>query len=130
MTTRDWRKLYHEAAVQTARAAAEHRRLVLAHPDLAHQLTRPPLDFKSPEQWNGSIPPYMINARNKYVRNDSAQRVHLLAIVRQAYARTLGEEIARAWVEDMNADHWTRMPPSSYERAAARAWTPHDAARS
>ncbi len=38
-------------------AAAERRRRVLAHPDLAQRLTERPLGFMRPEMWNGYVPP-------------------------------------------------------------------------
>jgi hypothetical protein len=98
--------------------AAEYRKLVLAEKDLAARLTARPLEFKQPEQWNGYIPPYMIPADQGHARNDSAQRVHLVAIVREAMARNYGEDVARAWLEDINANHWPR-----------EGWSPHDALR-
>jgi hypothetical protein len=50
----------HQAAAVFRRAEAETavtRERVLAYPDLAGRLTRPPLNFKRPEQWNGYVPP-------------------------------------------------------------------------
>ncbi len=38
-------------------AAAERRRRVLAHPDIAQRLTERPCGFPRPEMWNGYIPP-------------------------------------------------------------------------
>ncbi len=38
-------------------AAAERRRRVLAHPDLAQRLTQQPLNFSSPGRWTGYVPP-------------------------------------------------------------------------
>ncbi|MFJ5644100.1 hypothetical protein [Streptomyces sp. NPDC093223] len=44
--------------MSTARETATHRRsLVLRYPELAEQLTRPPIRFSRPEVWNGYIPP-------------------------------------------------------------------------
>lgn len=94
------------------------RELVLAQPDLAAQLTRPPLGFKQPEQWNGYIPPYMTPAEKGHIRNDSPQRVHLVAIVRTAMARQYGEQVAREWLAKTNANQWPHD-----------GWSPHDAIR-
>ncbi len=43
------------ADAQAANAARRAR--VLADPELAKELTKPPLNFARPEQWNGYIPP-------------------------------------------------------------------------
>lgn len=41
-----------------ARRAASHRRgLILRYPDLAAKLAERPINFTSPEMWNGFIPP-------------------------------------------------------------------------
>ncbi len=42
---------------EARRAADERRRRVLAHSDLAQRLTQQPLNFSSPEKWNGYVPP-------------------------------------------------------------------------
>ena len=42
---------------ETSRRCGIRRERVLAHPDLAEALTRPPLDFPEPGMWNGYIPP-------------------------------------------------------------------------
>lgn len=67
-----------------ARAECHRRRArVLAHPDIAHRLTRPPLGFKQPEQWTGYIPPEIHGDR----RNDSQRRVALVQIMQAVAAR-------------------------------------------
>lgn len=109
-------KACRTAAQSAANDAAEQRRLVLTQPDLAARLTTPPLDFKHPEQWNGYIPPYTTcgpGVAARHIRNDSAQRVHLVALVREAVARQLGEDLARTWLNDINTDRWSSD------------WTPH-----
>ncbi len=53
LTTADIAQIRAEARA----AAAERRRRVLAHPDLAQRLTERPLGFPRPEMWNGYIPP-------------------------------------------------------------------------
>ncbi len=47
----------HRIRADAQRDAAERRRRVLAHPDLAEWLTRRPLSFVRPELWNGYVPP-------------------------------------------------------------------------
>lgn len=104
------------AAAETANAdAAEYRKLVLAHPDLAARLTTPPCPSTSPDQWNGYIPPHMVLGKDRWQRNDSPQRVHLVAIVREAYVRKFGEQVARTWLGEINTDQW----------GADGQWTPH-----
>lgn len=97
------------------------RELVLANEDLAARLTKRPLDFKQPEQWNGYIPPYMVPAGDKHVRNDSPRRVHLVAIVREAIARKYGPEFARDWLKEINEDRWTGTWMPSPDEAMKRA---------
>lgn len=111
------------AATAAGRDATEHRALVLAIPDLAAQLRRPPLDYASPEQWSGYIPPRMAATGSGHTRNDSPQRVHLIAIVAEAYRRTTGygHDIAKAWLEDINTDRWTPTRSTSVYDAMHRA---------
>lgn len=111
------------AATAAAREAADNRRTVLAIPDVAALLRRPPLDYATPEQWSGYIPPRMAANGTGHTRNDSPQRVHLLAIVAEAYRRTpgLGTDIAKAWVEDANTDRWTPTHTTSVYDALHRA---------
>lgn len=45
------------AAAFAASEVADRRGRVLKHPDLAAKLTKPPLNYKRPEQWNGYVPP-------------------------------------------------------------------------
>lgn len=124
MTRPPGRRAAVAQGVAGRREAAERRKLVLAHPDLAARLTRPPLDYKTPDQWSGHIPPLMIEGpydprspRGAWIRNPSPQRIHLVAIVREAYARTCGEPVAKAWLEEINTSRWTDD------------WSPHDALR-
>jgi hypothetical protein len=55
------------------------------------------------------------------VRNDSPQRVHLVAIVREAIARKYGPDAGKAWLDQMNTDHWTGDWMPSHEDAIKRA---------
>lgn len=105
-------ELHAEAAAAAAADHAERLKLVLSFDDLAARLTKPPIGYTSPRQWSGYIPPFMIEAptaqgRNTWTRNPSPIRVHLVAICREAYARTYTEDVARAWLEETNTNHWT-----------------------
>lgn len=77
------RELIAAACRETADASARRRALVLRHDDLAKRLTVQPLNFTTPEHWNGSLPPEMWNQ----VRNDSPRRPVLLALVAEAERR-------------------------------------------
>lgn len=115
-------ELYRHAHAAAVAEHAERRRLVLAHPDLAARLTQPPIGYREPAQWSGYIPPYMIEGpchagRNTWTRNLSPVRVHLVAITHEAMARTYGEEIGQAWLEETNTNAW------------ADDWSPSDALR-
>lgn len=67
------------------RAAAYRRGLVLRHPDLAEQLTKPPIGHARPEIWTGYIPP-ATNCTGAL--NTAACRPALLALVEEAERRT------------------------------------------
>ena len=71
------------ACKQTLADSAARRALILRHEDLARKLTKQPLNFTTPEHWNGSLPPEMWNQ----VRNDSPRRPALLALVAEAEQR-------------------------------------------
>lgn len=59
------------------------REAVLAFPDLAERLTRQPLDYVRPDQWNGFVPPAEFNGQ----ANNSPRRAALVAIVDEALTR-------------------------------------------
>lgn len=84
------------------------RALVLAHPDLAEQLTKPPLNFSRPEAWDGYIPPetWGETARGHPRFNDSPRRIALLALVAEARRR---EETRHAPVIPIPAKPSTRQ---------------------
>lgn len=54
---------------------------MLRDPDLARELTLPPLDFPQPEMWNGFIPPVKL-ANGQF--NQSERRKALMRIMRMA----------------------------------------------
>lgn len=96
--------LYRETAAGRRSEQAEIRALVLANDDLAAQLTRLPWPYQRPDQWTGHIPPYLVEHRSGLIRNDSPQRVRLVAIAHEAIARKFGEEIGSSWLAAINHD--------------------------
>jgi len=79
--------------VAQAREANRQRRArVLAHPDIAQRLTQSPLNFTTPQQWTGYVPP----EQHGGVRNDSHRRAALVAIMRDVGAAELAEAAAAA----------------------------------
>lgn len=69
---------------ETRARIARNRDLILGHPDLAEHLTRPPLGYTRPDQWNGFIPPELFDG----ARNDSPRRAALVELLTEAEART------------------------------------------
>jgi hypothetical protein len=67
-----------------------NRAHVLTHPDLAKRLCDYPLHLKSPEQWNGYLPPPIHNG----VHNDSPIRAQLVHILADAHTRANGHQTA------------------------------------
>lgn len=80
------REVIAVACRESAEATAARRALVLRHPDLAERLTQQPLNFTTPQHWNGSVPPEMWNQ----VRNDSPRRPVLLEMVAEGTRRERG----------------------------------------
>lgn len=66
----------HTATARGVEACVARRARVLAHPDIAAALTRRPLSYAKPEDWNGYVPPSTWRER----RNDSPQRVALIEL--------------------------------------------------
>lgn len=84
--------------MKQARAAAHaenarRRTLVLKHPDLAAQLTQPPLRHTLPEHWTGYIPPaYDAPSVGGYQPiNTSPARAALVALLAEAESRTTNQ---------------------------------------
>lgn len=80
-----------------ARAECDRRRrIVLAHPDLAEQLTELPCKFASPQAWTGYIGPETtdIDRRGDGDRNTSPYRAQLVALVAEAERRNARTERA------------------------------------
>lgn len=73
-----------------ARARNEDRRTrVLAHPDIADDLTRRPLACSTPQQWGGFVPPAMFNGEP----NDSPVREQIMTILRRVELAEREEEV-------------------------------------
>jgi hypothetical protein len=70
---------------------AERRARVLRYPDLAARLTRRPLEFSTPEKWNGYVPPKTVPTLTDYKLNDSARRAALVEICAEAMRRDAEE---------------------------------------
>jgi hypothetical protein len=77
------REVIGAACREAAEASAARRALILRHPDIAERLTQQPLNFTTPQHWNGSVPPELWNQ----VRNDSPRRPVLLEMVAEANRR-------------------------------------------
>jgi hypothetical protein len=92
---RDWRALWEPLRVQGKARAEERRTRVLAHRDLADQLTRPPLSYARPEQWNGYVPPRLLRdarpigsrAPELLAVNDCPRRAVLVELCAEALRR-------------------------------------------
>lgn len=83
-------KPWMKALADAKRETQERRKRVLAHPDLAAQLTQPPLALTDPVKWNGYIPPRTLPSGdgNPYDKvNDSPVRRQLVAIAAEALRR-------------------------------------------
>ncbi|MEU0236811.1 hypothetical protein ABZ234_03905 [Nocardiopsis sp. NPDC006198] len=85
------RAMRHGAEIEVT-TNAERRRAVLAHPDLAERLTLPPLNFSSPDRWEGYIPPEMW----QQVPNNSPRRLALVAIYEEALSRATARTVQEA----------------------------------
>lgn len=91
----DLKELLTMARTEGTDTAARNRRLVLAHPDLAQQLTEPPCKFTRPEAWTGYIGPKWTEGRHGELRlNDSPYRQQLVDILAAAHARLRKETAA------------------------------------
>lgn len=91
----DLKALLTMARTQGTTTAARLRSAVLAHPDLAEQLTAPPCSFARPEVWTGYIGPKWIEGRHgEAVLNTSPYRAQLVAIVAEAEQRNTRKDAA------------------------------------
>lgn len=115
MTEINWRERYAATAAAGRNHAAENRELVLGYEDLAVQLTRRPIGYAAASAWSGYIAPAMSPTGRGYERNLTGRRTQLVALVHAAILRRHGAGLARKWLEEIDADHWS---PS---------WSPHTA---
>lgn len=83
--------LWEASKVEQRRVREERVRLVLAHPDLAEQLTSRLIGYIRPQDWTGYIPPAEIpgseTSPGYYVLNPSPRRAALVALVEEARRR-------------------------------------------
>jgi len=86
------RFIKHQMA-EAQRTATYRRGLVLRYPDLAEQLTKPPIGHARPEIWNGYIPPATDCTG---AINTAACRPVLLTLVAEAEARAAAAQDGRA----------------------------------
>lgn len=63
--------------------SAADRERILRYPDLAARLCEPPLNYKTPSQWTGFIPPEVCEQR----LNLSPERGALVELAQEAYRR-------------------------------------------
>jgi len=75
------------------RANQQRRAAVLAQPDLAAELTRPPLNFTRPEHWNGYIPPatWPLDDREILRTSHQARDGKMITRYNQGNARSCGD---------------------------------------
>lgn len=78
-------KTFMRDGMTEARATNDRRkRLVLAHEDLAQQLTQPPIALARPDCWNGFVPPERLESG---LINRSPVRTQLLELITEAERR-------------------------------------------
>lgn len=99
-------RLWQDAIAERKRESAARRARVLAHPDLAQQLTEPPLRLTNPLCWNRFVPPQRLSEEtctqcerdsrrctrpHRSRVNDSPVRRQLVAIATEAMSRGMGD---------------------------------------
>lgn len=87
----NWAEQIARIQARAVSEVAERRARVLRHPDLAARLTRRPLEFTSPEKWNGFVPPKTVPTLDGWKPNDSAARAALVEICAEALRRDAEE---------------------------------------
>lgn len=80
----DLGRLWRESLAQAGADNDDRKRRVLAHPDLAEQLTQPPVKFDRPECWTGYLAPERLPDGQP---NRSPIRAQLAALVAEADRR-------------------------------------------
>jgi hypothetical protein len=95
------------ATANAGSRCAERRERVLRYPDLARRLTQPPIGYSRADQWNGYVPPAVVNSgsyeevlhsvsgrpnskgRRAFGQagNDSPRRAALVAVAAEAWRR-------------------------------------------
>lgn len=87
----EWAKQITQIQAAAVSEIAERRARVLRYPDLAARLTQRPLEFSTPEKWNGYVPPKTVPTLDGYKPNDSATRAVLVEICAEALRRDAEE---------------------------------------
>ncbi|WP_055406609.1 hypothetical protein [Frankia sp. ACN1ag] len=85
-------RLWRSKLTEAQAACAQRRARVLAHPDLAARLCAPPLGYRSPEGWNGFVPPRLCGEQLN------------ASVVRRALVDLATEAMRRAAVPEGVAD--------------------------
>lgn len=97
--TEDMAQGMRASLVEQARIQCQARRdRVLAHPDIAAKLTKPPLNYSKPEIWNGYIPPATTGALVGARTNSSVVRKALIAICNEVVEREQSPDAPRQQV--------------------------------
>lgn len=94
--------------LQAHEANQQRRAAVLRHPELAAELTRPPLGFARPEHWNGYIPPALAMDDTGEVLRQVMQtgRVYLNQAGRRSCGMVWNETPQRAVLLALSAAAW------------------------
>lgn len=80
---RGWQELWGPMRAEALARSKDRRARVLAHPDLAGTLTKPPLDYARADQWTGYVPPATWSGS----MNDSPRRTALVMVCAEALKR-------------------------------------------
>lgn len=83
----DLREMLRMEVAQRRAAMKVRRAAVLAHEDLAEQLTAKPMALMSPQSWSGFIPPASVETKHESVMNVSPYRAQVVALVAEAQRR-------------------------------------------
>ena len=107
----------HRIGIQVLRAHTtnqQRREAVLRHEDLAKRLTQPPLNYARPDQWNGYIPPALVNLGESELLRTVGIGRHGEQVVKfnQLGHRTRGEQEndapERAALLEISREAWER----------------------
>ncbi len=103
-----------EAARDGHRRNAHRRAAVLKHEDLRKRLEGPPLSFRRANQWNGYVPPAIVNPGESEVLRqvlrvqDGSVRFWLNPAHKRAQSEVPNTSPQRAALVDISAEAWRR----------------------